>query len=158
MGFLETSPALDAIVDHLGLAEQVPHPAAVSAAAIRAAVQELPFAPAPAVIALYQRLAIGPDRLELMPGFELLSLANALDQYWHRRRGGRWGHAWLPVLISAEGDCLAIDHTGQLDEVLLVEPCGSASRERVSFDEWLAGLAAAYESGLFDDGHPGLAF
>lgn len=140
---------LDALVAHLEQRGQSVRPSAF--------VADFPVAVTPALRGLYERCGAS-ERVELLPGLRLLSPADAVAEYERRRHSDRWDHRWLPLLTSGDGGVVAVECRGAVDEVLLVDECGSFSRERVTLVEWIAGLVASYDAGLLDDDPPQLPF
>lgn len=140
---------LDALVAHLERRGQPLRPSLPAG--------DFPVPVTPALRGLYERCGAS-EHVELLPGLRLLSASEAVAEYERRRHSDRWDRRWLPLLASGDGGVVAVECRGAVDEVLLVEECGSFSRERVTLVEWIAGLVASYDAGLFDDDAPQLAF
>lgn len=49
------------------------------------------------------------DSVQFFPGFYLLSLDDALENYEGFRRDSRWDSAWLPVFANGGGDFYAVN-------------------------------------------------
>lgn len=85
----------------------------------------------------------------LLPGFYILSLADALDLRAALLPGGRWKEQWLPVLANGGGDFYLLDGSRRgvirhywFDE--LDDPI-----EYNSLADLMSTIAAAFERGLF---------
>ena len=91
------------------------------------------------------------DELQLVPGFYLLSLNDALVDYDAFIKSQRWNASWLPVLANGGGDFLVVDLSKGRAAAIRHFRIEQSEHpiEYNSLRDMIATFAAAYERGVF---------
>lgn len=92
------------------------------------------------------------DDLQLVPGFYLLSLEDALTNYDAFTKSQRWNAYWLPILANGGGDFLTLDTSDRAGTGLIRHFRIEESEHPIEYGslaDMLATFAAAYERGVF---------